>query len=51
MRLLVSLLAAALLAGCSQAAGCFVGVSVIPPSPVFVCGFDSMPAEEDDLDV
>jgi hypothetical protein len=35
-----TLLLALLLEGCSNPAGCFVGVSVFPPGPFVVCGVD-----------
>ena len=34
---LVALLSAA---GCAAPAGCFVGLNLLPPSPVLVCGVD-----------
>jgi hypothetical protein len=38
-------LVAILLAGCAGTHGCYVGFSLIPPSPVVMCGIDWTPKE------
>lgn len=45
MRLAVAMLLAAALAGCSHFPSCFVGVALLPPMPVVICGVDSTPKE------
>lgn len=40
----------ALLTACAPRAGCYVGMSLIPPGPVVICGADIEPEEEDDGD-
>lgn len=44
-----ALLAAALLSGCAITPDCYVGVSIIPPGPIFYCGATFTPPEEPDV--
>jgi len=43
------LLAAALLSGCTVTPDCYVGVSLFPPSPIFICGLGVTPPEKPDV--
>jgi len=34
--------------GCTAFPGCYVGVSLLPPSPIVICGADFTPPEGED---